>query len=114
VDVGAAQVAAAEEDVGVGADDHVGAGRDQLGGEGALAVDGAVGQLPAPVEVDDHGVGACPGRADGGQEARLLVRRGHAGLAVAGGPGAARLLSRTWVAPITAMRWPLTVTRWAR
>src|SRR4029453_13344741 len=27
---------------------------------------------------------------------------------------AARLLSSTWVAPITAMRWPLTVTWWAR
>src|SRR4029453_16890954 len=87
VDVGAAQVAAAEEDVGVGADDHVGAGRDQLGGEGALAVDGAAGQLPAPVEVDHHGVGRLPGRADRGQEARLLVGRGQAGLVGAGGPG---------------------------
>jgi hypothetical protein len=27
---------------------------------------------------------------------------------------AARLLSRTWVAPITAIRWPLTVVRQAR
>src|SRR4029453_7041596 len=27
---------------------------------------------------------------------------------------AARLLSRAWVAPITAIRWPLTVTWWAR
>ena len=36
------------------------------------------------------------------------------GLASPAVQAAARLLSRTWVAPITAMRWPLTVTRWAR
>ena len=83
VDVGRAEVAAAEQDVGMRADDDVGARLHQHLGQRLLQGVGAGIELGAPVEVDDDRVGRL---------ARRLHRR-HEVVHVVGG-GQARAGSR--------------------
>ena len=97
--------------MGVGAHHDVGAGVDELLGERLLLGVGAGLGLGAPVHVNDHRVGRL---------AHLLdLRTSWVGSMAEATPGCeadavhvlTRLLAITWVAEMTAMRWPSMVTR---
>ena len=108
VDVGTAEIAAAQEDVGAGADHDVGPRLDQLLGQRFLLGVRAGLRLGAPVHVDDHGVRRLP---------RLLDRAAPAGSGRSPRPRrvgstwrsrcVTRLSAMTWVAAKMATRCPL-------
>ncbi len=103
---------AAQQHVGVAADDDVGAGLLQRHGQLLLLGVGALAPLGAPVQEHDDGVavgpGACGPRRRAGR--RSWPRPGPPWVSVAV-HAVMRFESSTWVAPITAIRWPLTSVR---
>ena len=80
VDVGPAEVAATEQDVGARADDDVGPRLDELLRQWLLLGVRAGLGLGAPVHVDDHGVRRAPHLLDLAHQLGRVDRRGHAGL----------------------------------
>ena len=86
VDVGLAEVAAAEEDVGARADRHVGPRLDELLRQRLLLRAGTGLRLGAPVHVDDHGVGRAPRLLDLADELGRIDRRSDARLGGRGRP----------------------------
>ena len=87
VDIGRAEVAAAEQDVRMRAHNDVGARLHQHLGQWLLQGVGARIELGAPVQVDDHGVSGLARRLHGGNEVVHVVGRSKPGLGGGRRPG---------------------------